>query len=409
MKRAYITGRGLVTPLGIGQKENIAALQSGVSGICAVPDFVEHNLESHVGGMVKVLPDASKYDRKQLRFCQPNALFALEAVSEALAEAQIDPAEIPSMRIALIGGVAGSYFSLIHSMTQAYCDSGRLRDVSPVCVPRVMPSSTVANLSLHFGFNGESYDVSAACSSGAIAVMQGARLIESGMYDMVVAGGAENLDWVQALGFTAARALSRAYNDTPEKASRPFDVDRDGFVLAEGAGFVVLESEESMKRRGVKPITCVSGCASNSNAKDMVVPDAAASEAVMREAVKNAGLKVEDIAYVNTHGTATKVGDPVEMDAIKAVFGSNTAINSTKSQTGHMIGATGAVELIFSSLMMEHRFLSPSINLDNPEPAFDWADLVRTCRKDVTLKHVLSNSFAFGGSNISVVLSDCVN
>ena len=409
MKRAYITGRGLVTPLGIGQKENIAALQSGVSGICSVPEFVEHKLESQVGGMVKVLPDASKYDRKQLRFCQPNALFALEAVSEALAEARIDPAEIPSMRIALIGGVAGSYFSLIHSMTQAYCDSGRLRDVSPVCVPRVMPSSTVANLSLHFGFNGESYDVSAACSSGAIAVMQGARLIESGMYDMVVAGGAENLDWVQALGFTAARALSRAYNDTPEKASRPFDVDRDGFVLAEGAGFVVLESEESMKRRGVKPITCVSGCASNSNAKDMVVPDAAASEAVMREAVKNAGLKVEDIAYVNTHGTATKVGDPVEMDAIKAVFGSNTAINSTKSQTGHMIGATGAVELIFSSLMMEHRFLSPSINLDNPEPAFAWADLVRTCRKDVTLKHVLSNSFAFGGSNISVVLSDCVN
>ena len=409
MKRAYITGRGLVTPLGIGQKENIAALQSGVSGICSVPEFVEHKLESQVGGMVKVLPDASKYDRKQLRFCQPNALFALEAVSEALAEARIDPAEIPSMRIALIGGVAGSYFSLIHSMTQAYCDSGRLRDVSPVCVPRVMPSSTVANLSLHFGFNGESYDVSAACSSGAIAIMQGARLIESGMYDMVVAGGAENLDWVQALGFTAARALSRAYNDTPEKASRPFDVDRDGFVLAEGAGFVVLESEESMKRRGVKPITCVSGCASNSNAKDMVVPDAAASESVMREAVKNAGLKVEDIAYVNTHGTATKVGDPVEMDAIKAVFGSNTAINSTKSQTGHMIGATGAVELIFSSLMMEHRFLSPSINLDNPEPAFAWADLVRTCRKDVTLKHVLSNSFAFGGSNISVVLSDCVN
>ena len=399
----------MVTPLGIGQKENIAALQSGISGICAVPEFIEHNLESQVGGMVKVLPDASKYDRKQLRFCQPNALFALEAVSEALAEAQIAREDIPELRIALIGGVAGSYFSLIHSMTQAYCESGRLRDVSPVSVPRVMPSSTVANLSLHFGFNGESYDVSAACSSGAIAVMQGARLIESGMYDIVVAGGAENLDWVQALGFTAARALSRSYNDCPGKASRPFDRDRDGFVLAEGAGFVVLESEESMKRRGVKPITCVSGCASNSNAKDMVVPDAAASEAVMREAVKNAGLAVEDIAYVNTHGTATKVGDPVEMDAIKAVFGSNTAINSTKSQTGHMIGATGAVELIFSSLMMEHRFISPSINLDNPEPDFAWADLVRSCRKDVTLKHVLSNSFAFGGSNISVVLSDCVN
>ena len=409
MKRAYITGRGLVTPLGIGQAANIAGLRSGKSGICAIPEFIEHNLDSQVGGKVQVLPDSSKYDRKQLRFCQPNALFALESVSEALAEARIDPAEIPSMRIALIGGVAGSYFSLIHSMTQAYCESGRLRDVSPLSVPRVMPSSTVANLSLHFGFNGESYDVSAACSSGAIAIMQGARLIESGLYDIVVAGGAENLDWVQCLGFSAARALSRSYNDCPEKASRPFDVDRDGFVLAEGAGFVVMESEESMQRRGVKPISCVSGCASNSNARDRVVPDAAASEAVMREAVKNAGLQVEDIAYVNTHGTATKVGDPVEMDAIKAIFGSNTAVNSTKSQTGHMIGATGAVELIFSSLMMEHKFLSPSINLDNPEPEFAWADLVRTTRENVQLKHVLSNSFAFGGSNISVVLSDCVN
>ena len=409
MKRAYITGRGLVTPLGIGQAANVEALRSGISGICAVPEFIEHNLESHVGGMVKVLPEASKYDRKQLRFCQPNALFSMEAVGEALAEAGIDKADIPQLRIALIGGVAGSYFTMIYNMTYGFSTTGRLREVSPLCVPRVMPSSTVANLSLHFGFTGESYDISAACSSGAIAIMQGARLIESGQYDIVVAGGSENLDWVQCLGFTAARALSRAYNDCPEKASRPFDVNRDGFVMAEGAGYVVMESEESMKRRGAKPISLVSGCSSNSNAKDMVVPDAEACERVMREAVKNAGLKVEDIGYINTHGTATKVGDPVEMNAIKAVFGSNIAINSTKSQTGHMIGATGAVELIFSSLMMEHKFISPSINLDEPEADFAWADLVRTTRENVNLKHVLSNSFAFGGSNVSVVLSDCVN
>ena len=408
-KRAYITGRGLVTPLGIGKLENIAGLKSGISGICAIPEFIEHNLESQVGGKVKVLPDSSKYDRKQLRFCQPNALFALEAVGEALAEAGIDQAEVPDLRIALIGGVAGSYFTLIHSITQAYCASGKLRDVSPLVVPRVMPSSTVANLSLHYGFNGESYDISAACSSGAIAVMQGARLIESGLYDIVVAGGSENLDWVQALGFTAARALSRSYNDCPEKASRPFDVNRDGFVLAEGAGFVVMESEESIQRRGAKPICKVSGYASNSNAKDMVVPDAAASQSVMLEAVKSAGLQPGDIAYINTHGTATKVGDPVEMDAIKAVFGSKVAINSTKSQTGHMIGATGAVDLIFSSLMMEHKFISPSINLDEPEADFAWADLVRTVRENVEIKHILSNSFAFGGSNISVILSDCLN
>ncbi len=398
-----------MTPLGAGQAANVAALRSGVSGTCAIPEFIEHNLESRVGGKVPVELDASKFDRKQLRFCQPNALFAFYAVEEALAEAKIAREEVPELRIALIGGVAGSYFSLIHNMTENYCRSGRLRDVSPVAVPRVMPSSTVANLSLGFGFNGESYDVSAACSSGAIAVMLGARLIESGLYDLVVAGGAENLDWVQGLGFAAARALSRAYNDTPARASRPFDRDRDGFVLAEGAGFVVLESEASMKRRGVTPITLVAGCASNSNAKDMVVPDAAASESVIREAIANAGLKVSDIGYVNTHGTATKVGDPVEMEALRQVFGSHVAINSTKSQTGHMIGATGSVELIFSSLMMEHRFLSPSINLENPEPEFSWADLVRTPRENIDCRHALSNSFAFGGSNISVVLSDCVN
>ena len=409
MKHAYITGRGLVTPLGTGLAENVAALRTGKSGTVAVPEFIEHNLESRVGGRVLPYPDASRFDRKQLRFCQPNALLAFQAVEEALAEAKIAKEEIPGLHIALIGGVAGSYFSLIHSQTESYCRSGRLRDISPVSVPRVMPSSTVANLSLSFGFNGESYDVSAACSSGAICVMLGARLIESGLYDLVVAGGAENLDWAQCLGFSAARALSRAYNDAPERASRPFDRDRDGFVLAEGAGFVVLESEASMKRRGVNPISRVTACASNSNAKDMVVPDAAASEAVMREALEIAGIAPRDIGYINTHGTATKVGDPVEMAALKAVFGSGVAINSTKSQTGHMIGATGSVELIFSSLMMEHRFISPSINLENPEPEFSWADLVREPREGVDIRHCLSNSFAFGGSNISVILSDCVN
>ena len=408
-KRAYITGRGLVTPLGSGRAVNVAALRAGKSGTVAVPEFIEHQLESRVGGRVAEYPDASRFDRKQLRFCQPNALLAFQAVAEALAEAQIAREEIPDLRIALIGGVAGSYFSLIYQETADFCRNRRLRDVSPVVVPRVMPSSTVANLSLYFGFNGESYDVSAACSSGAIAVMMGARLIESGLYDLVVAGGAENLDWVQCLGFSAARALSRAYNDTPERASRPFDRGRDGFVLAEGAGFVVLESEASMKRRGVKPLTQVTACAANSNAKDMVVPDAAATEAVMRAALKMAGLTPAQIGYVNTHGTATKVGDPVEMAALKEIFGSGTAINSTKSQTGHMIGATGSVELIFSSLMMEHRFISPSINLEDPEPEFSWADLVRETRENVDLKHVLSNSFAFGGSNISVILSDCVN
>jgi 3-oxoacyl-[acyl-carrier-protein] synthase-1 len=268
-----------------------------------------------------------------------------------------------------------------------------------------MPSSAVANLSLVFGFSGESYDISAACASSAHATTMGARMIEAGMYDIVVCGGAEHCDWVQALGFTAIRALSRKYNDCPEKASRPFAADRDGFVLAEGAGFMVLESEESLKKRKVKPVSQISGCYGNSNATDMVVPDAKASVAVMRGALQSANLEPGDIDYINTHGTATMIGDPVEMCAIKEVFAKSPAINSTKSQTGHMIGATGAVEIIFTSLMIEKGFISPSINLENPEEEFAWADFVRETRENVNIKHALSNSFAFGGSNAALIVS----
>ena len=233
--------------------------------------------------------------------------------------------------------------------------------------------------------------------------------IRSGQYDVVIAGGAEKLDWVQALGFCACRALSRKFNDTPEKASRPFDRDRDGFVLAEGAAYVVLESEKHLKARGGRAISEVSGIASNSNAKDMVVPDATASADVMRAAIADAGLRPDAVGYVNTHGTGTPVGDPVELAAIREVLGTGAAINSTKSQTGHMVGATGAAEIIFTSLMLERKFLSPSINLDNPDPEFGWADLVRECRDGVDIRHGISNSFAFGGTNAAVVISDCGN
>ena len=270
-----------------------------------------------------------------------------------------------------------------------------------------MPSSAISNLSLIFGITGESYDISAACASSAISIMVGTRLIRSGQYDIVLAGGAEQIDWVQALGFCACRALSRKYNETPQLASRPFDRDRDGFVLAAGAAYVVLESERSCRARGVRPISEISGVASNSNAHDMVVPDAVASAAVMRDAIADAGLSAADIGYVNTHGTGTPVGDPVELDAIRRVIGDKAAINSTKSQTGHMVGATGAAEVIFTSLMLERHFISPSINLENPDPEFAWADLVRECRTGTTIRHGLSNSFAFGGSNAAIVISDC--
>ena len=408
MKRAYITGRGLVTPLGIGQAANIAALKNGVSGICAVQEFIEHNLESQVGGKVQVLPDSSKYDRKQLRFCQPNALFALEAVSEALAEANIHQEDIPQLRIALIGGVAGSYFSLIHSMTQSYCESGRLRDVSPLSVPRVMPSSTVANLSLHFGFNGESYDISAACSSGAIAVMQGARLIESGMYDIVVAGGAENLDWVQCLGFTAARALSRAYNECPEKASRPFDVNRDGFVMSDGAGILILEELEHARKRGANILAEVVGYGASGDAYHMTAPreDGAGAAAAIRSALRHAGLSVADVDYVNAHGTSTQLNERCETAALKAVFGAeldHMSVSSTKGTTGHALGAAGGLETIVCAKAIGAGIIPPTINFETPDPACDL-DVTPNTARERKVEVALNMNLGFGGHNGAILL-----
>ena len=406
MERVFITGRGLVTPIGDNLAANEAALRSGKSGITWIPEFKEYGLDSQVGGMPNQHIETPLVDRKRLRYCPPAALMSVVAATEAFTEAGFQLDELPNHRIALVGGTAGGNHLEIYSVTNNYINSGkRLRSISPFIVPRVMPSSAISNLSLIFGIKGESYDISAACSSSALSIIVATRLIRSGAYDLVLAGGAEQLDWAEALGFCACRALSKKYNDTPEKASRPFDIDRDGFVIAGGAAYVVLESERSVKRRGARPLAMISGVMANSNATDMVIPDALASSEVMRGAILDAGLKPEDIDYVNTHGTGTPVGDPVELAAIREVMGSHPAINSTKSQTGHMVGATGAAEIIFSSLMLEKGFISPSIDLDNPDPEFGWADLVREYRDGVNLRHALSNSFAFGGSNAAVVIS----
>ena len=412
MERVFITGRGLVTPLGNGMAANEAALRAGTSGIVRVPEFIEHGLDSLVGGMVDENPPIGDLvDRKKARFCPPTGAMSVYAVHEALREANIPLDEISSHRVALIGGTASGNNREIYNEATRYMENGkRLRVVNLYSVPRIMPSSAISNLSLIFGIKGETYDISCACASSAISVIVATRLIRSGQYDIVIAGGAEQLDWLAALGFNAIRALSRKYNDTPDRASRPFDRGRDGFVLAGGAGYMVLESERSVRRRGARPISEIVGVASNSNGIDMVVPDAASCADVMLQSVVDGGLKPSDIGYINTHGTATTVGDPVEMNAIREVFGSTPAINSTKSQTGHMVGATGAAEIIFSSLMLEKHFLSRSINLEDPEPDFGWADLLTEYREGVTgVRYALSNSFAFGGSNASVVIGDCGN
>ncbi len=405
--KVVVTGRGLITPLGAGLQANLDALKTAKNGISFSEPFRDNGLETNVAGLVNFDYDCPLFDRKALRFMPNNAKFAVYAAYEALTEAGYTPETLPGDRMAVINGCAGSAYGELYPNTRKFEETRNLHRVTPFSVPRIMPSSAVANLSLLLKLKGESYDISCACTSSAVCLMTGARLIKSGEYDIVMVGGSEEVSWVQALGFNAMKALSHSYNDTPEKASRPFDRDRDGFVIAEGAGIVILESEEHAKKRGAKILCELSGYASNSNATDMVVPDAEACTAVMTKALDSASLKPEDIDYINTHGTSTGVGDPKELDAIGTVFGKDgrVAINSTKSQTGHMIGAAGSVEAIFSMLMMENSFISQSRNCDNVIEGYEWANIIRKPCENVEVRHILSNSFGFGGTNATLVFS----
>ena len=407
-KEIVVTGRGLVTPLGVGLDKNEDALRNGKSGIVFMPEWKELGLASNVCGLVEDNIDCPLLNKKNRRYMSPNTIAGTVAAYEAITEAGLALEDIKNMRIAIVLGHGGSSQKISHEGAETLIKTGKSKRISPFIVPKAMPSSAVANLSLILGITGESYTISSACASGAHAITLAARLIETGLYDIVVTGGTEEVSWVQAAGFDAMRAISRGYNDVPEKASRPFDKDRDGFVIAEGAGILILESAEHAKARNAKPIVKISGTAANSNGTDMVVPDAGSSSEVMEASLADAGLSPAAVDYINTHGTSTPVGDVIEIDAIKKLFyeeNRNVAINSTKSMTGHMIGATGACEIIFCTQMIEKSFISPTLNLDNPEPEVEWANIVRKTISDVKIRHALSNSFGFGGTNSSVIIS----
>jgi len=407
--KVALTGRGLITPLGNGLKSNEVALLAGKTGTVFVQEWKDMNMESCVAGLADNNPECPLIDKKVARFTTSNGKMALAATYEALQEAQLSLDYVRGKRIAVILGCGGSTYLHVYEGARTLIETGKVKRVSPFLVPKAMNSSAAANISLVLGVTGESYSISSACTSSAHSIMVAARLIQDDYYDIVIAGGSEETNWLNALGFDAMKALSRKYNNTPECASRPFNRDRDGFILAEGAGILILENSEHAEKRGVKPKLYISGTAANSNATDMVVPASASAVELMRQAVENAGLALSDIDYINAHGTATPVGDPAELQAIKELFGdsaSNVPISSTKSMTGHMIGATGAVEAIFCSQMIEKDFIASTANLDNPDDEFLWADLVRgESRKGSGLKHALSNSFGFGGTNGSIVIS----
>ena len=404
-----ITGRGIVSPLGIGLKENEAALRAGKSGTVFVQEWKDMNLESHVGGIVSAPLECPLLDRKTERFTSPNAKMALVAVYEAIIEAGLTPEDLHHKRVAVILGCGGSSFSTVFDGAQILLKTQKVKRVSPFAVTKIMNSCAAANISLALKLNGESYSISSACTSAAHSMIIARRLISNGLYDMVITGGSEETSWLNALGFDAMRAISRTYNDHPERASRPFDRDRTGFIIGEGAGILILEHPDHAAARNAVPKGYITSDATNSNAYDMVVPSAESSAELMRIAVESAGISLSDVDYINAHGTSTPTGDPVELDAIKMLFGdlaSHIPISSTKSMTGHMIGATGAVEAIYCTQMLEGNFIAPTINLENCDEGYEWADLVpQKVRENVSLKHIISNSFGFGGTNASLLIS----
>ncbi len=404
-----ITGRGLVTPLGIGLAANEEALKNGRSGISFMPDWKERGLESQVAGTIdETNLTCPVLDKKALRYMPSHAIYGTIAAYEALKESGLETDSLRHRKIAIILGHGGSTHTHVYDGARILVETHKSKRMSPFTVPKVMPSSAVANISLAFGIKGESFAVSSACASSAHSIMIATRLLQSGIYDIVLTGGTEEVNWIQALGFDAMRAISRAYNDNPHKASRPFDKARDGFVIACGSGIMVLETEEHARKRNARVFGKVAGSAGNSNTTDMVFPDADSCSHVMRDALEDANLKPSDIDYINTHGTSTPAGDPIEIAAIKTVFfdsNREVPINSTKCLTGHMIGTTSSAELIFTTLMMEKDFISPNINLDNVEEDCSWANLPKERLSGVKIKHALKNSFGFGGTNSCIILS----
>ncbi len=398
-QRVVITGTGIVSCIGNDSASVTAALRAGRSGIRAMPEFAEMGLRSQVAGVPQIDLEAH-IERKQLRFMGDAAAYAHIALAQAIAQAGLTPAEVSHPRTGLIMGSGGG--SPANQIEAAdILRSKGIRRVGPYQVTRCMSSTVSACLSTNFGIKGVNYSITSACSTSAHCIGVAAQQIAFGLQDVMFAGGGEELSWGMGMLFDAMGAMSSAYNATPEKASRPYDLHRDGFVLAGGGGAVVLESLAHAQARGATILGEVVGFGATSDGVDMVAPSGDGAVACMRQAI--AGL-TEPIDYINTHGTSTPVGDVPELRAIRTVFGDAIPpFSSTKSLTGHSLGATGVQEAIYCLLMLQQGFIAGSINVETPDPAAEGMPLVRETR-DAAIRTALSNSFGFGGTNACMVL-----
>ncbi len=399
MRRVVVTGMGIVSPIGNDVAQVTESLREGRSGIVHCEEYAERGFRSHVHGAPQIDMD-EMIDRKLRRFMGDGAAYAYVAMKEAIADSGLDEAVVTSDRTGLVMGSGGPSTSAQVAAVDTAREKGAKR-IGPYAVPKTMCSTVSANISTAFHMRGLSYSISSACSTSAHCIGNGAELIQWGKQDVVFAGGAEELHWTLTVLFDAMGALSSKFNDHPARASRPFDVDRDGFVIAGGAGVVVLEELEHAKARGAKIYGEIVGYGATSDGVDMVAPSGEGARRCMQMATANLGNTKVD--YINAHGTSTPAGDMTEVKAIQDVFGAHSPkISSTKSLTGHSQGATGAHEAIYSLIMMNNNFIAASANVDNLDPKAGDADIVSTRIDNAELNCVLSNSFGFGGTNATL-------
>jgi len=406
MRRVVITGIGIVSSLGNNKVEVLDSLRHGRSGISYQPEYAERGLRSHVAGSIKNLNIEELIDRKLLRFMAKGHAYAWLAMQEAITDATLAEDLVSNVRTGLIVGAGGTSTESMLEATNTLAEKG-IRRVGPYMVTKTMSSGVAACLATGAKIKGINYGISSACSTSAHCIGAGVEQIQLGKQDIVFAGGAEEEHWTMSFLFDAMGALSSKYNETPDKASRTYDANRDGFVISGGGGIVVLEEYEHAKARGAKIYAEVVGYGATSDGYDMVAPSGEGAVRCMKLALEGVEGNID---YINTHGTSTPVGDVKELEAIREVFGENglkqnPAIASTKSLSGHALGAAGVNEAIYTLLMMENNFIAASANIETLDPAAEGLNIVRKAIENVKIETALSNSFGFGGTNATLTFS----
>lgn len=403
MRRVVVTGMGIVSSIGNNTQEVLSSLYEAKSGIAFMPEFAEHGFRSRVGG-APTLDAASVVDRRAMRFHGGGSAWNHVAMEQAIADAGLEAGEISHERTGIVMGSGGpSTRALIDAYDKAR-ESGSSKKVGPFAVPKGMSSTASATLATWFKIKGVNYSISSACATSNHCIGNAYELIQWGKQDVIFAGGCEELDWTLSVLFDAMGAMSTDFNETPSRASRAYDVRRDGFVIAGGAGVVVLEELEHAKARGARIYGEIVGYGATSDGYDMVAPSGEGAVRCMRMALQGVKAKVD---YINPHGTSTPVGDAKEIEAIREVFGAgekSPPISATKSLTGHSLGATGVQEAIYSLLMLNNDFICESAHIEELDPAFADMPIVRKRIDNAGLGCVLSNSFGFGGTNATIVM-----